>query len=65
MFMYCSREMFSVMMFPPQVPQDMEDVGGMPLNAEPELPRLFGWRTMIRETGAQEARRSMWESSQL
>ena len=35
----------------------------MPLVNDPALPRTFGWRTMMRLTGAIDASRWMWSSS--
>ena len=54
--------MFSLVMFPPQMPQPMLDVIGMPLVKVPAFDRDWTWRTIIRLTGATSARRWMCSS---
>ena len=51
--------MFSLVMLPPQMPQPMLDVIGMPLVKVPALELDCTCRTMIRLTGAISARRLM------
>ncbi len=40
--------MFSVVMFPPQVPQPRVTVLGIPLKKLPPLAGAWGWRIMMR-----------------
>ena len=54
-FMKCLRLMFSLVTLPPQMPQPRLDVIGMPLVKDPALAFDWGWRTMIRLTGATRA----------
>ena len=51
-FMKCLRLMFSLVTLPPQMPQPRLDVIGMPFVKDPALAFDWGWRTMIRLTGA-------------
>ncbi len=55
--------MFSLVTLPPQMPQPRLEVMGMPLVNDPALAFDWGWRTMMRLTGATRARASMWSSS--
>ena len=61
---WMQKTVFSQDMNESEVPQLMDDVGGMPLVGLPELPRLLGWRTIIRATGATQASASMCWSFQ-
>jgi len=49
--------MFSLVTLPPQVPHPRLAVIGMPLVNDPALPLTFGWRTIMRLTGAISASR--------
>ena len=51
--------MFSLVMLPPQMPQPMLDVIGMPLVNVPAFERDCTCRTMMRLTGAISASRWM------
>ena len=55
--------MFSFVMFPPQMPQPMLDVIGMPLVKVPAFELDCTWRTIMRLTGAVIASRWIWSSS--
>ena len=55
--------MFSLVMLPPQTPQPMLEVIGMPLVKVPALELDCTCRTMIRLTGATSASRWTWSSS--
>ena len=55
--------MFSLVTLPPQMPQPRLEVIGIPLVNDPALAFDWGWRTMMRLTGATRARASMWSSS--
>ena len=54
--------MFSLVMLPPQIPQPMLDVIGMPLVNVPAFERDCICRTIIRLTGAVSASRWMCSS---